>query len=65
MLESGIQLTPVQGGWAALGEWVAVHAATREEAERLYREELEWRREIMNRPCPHTQYAHSCHGAHG
>jgi hypothetical protein len=43
-------LTEIKTGWAALGQGWAVHAATRDEALRRFREAEREHREILARP---------------
>jgi hypothetical protein len=50
-MESPI-LRPIKNGWAALGRGWAVHAATEEEARRLFEEAARKHDEIMRRDDP-------------
>ncbi len=45
-----VDLRPIKGGWAALGDGWAVHGKTKEEAVRLFHEAMERHREIDARP---------------
>jgi hypothetical protein len=45
-----LDVRPIKGGWAALGDGWAVHGKTKEEAVRLYHEAIERHKEIDARP---------------
>ncbi len=45
-VEEYLDLRPIKGGWAALGEGWAVHGKTKEEAVSLYHEAIERHKEI-------------------
>ncbi len=45
-----LDLRPIRGGWAALGDGWAVHGESKEEAVRLYHEAIERHKKIDARP---------------
>lgn len=48
--ETSVDIRRVKNGWAAYGDWWAVHGDTREEAVRRYYEAIERHKEIGSRP---------------